>query len=204
MPEQPKVARILFDESHSEAWTIRRELAQEMQPQHAEDSSYAVAAETLANRDFEVLPNAERSLTRETLAAADVLVIAHPSDPRWEATTNARTPRLSDRELDAIEEFVRGGGGLIALGETEQEKYGNNLNDLLSRFGIEVSNCTVQDYEHYLSAPSWVLAELENGSNGELEKVDLLARVHQACFYRAGTLALDNGGSVIARSFVGP
>ena len=45
-----------------------------------------------------------------------------------------------------------------------------------------------------------MLAELENGSNGELEKVDLLARVHQACFYRTGTLALHNGGRVIARS----
>jgi hypothetical protein len=200
MPEQPKVARILFDESHSEAWTIRRELAAQMQPAHPEDSSYALAAEALANRDFEVLPNAERPLTRETLAAADVLIIAHPSDPRWEATTNTRTPRLSDRELDAVEEFVRGGGGLVALGETEQAKYGNNLNDLLSRFGIQVSNCTVQDYEHYLSAPSWVLAELENGSHAEPENVDLLARVHRACFYRSGTLALQNGGRVIARS----
>src|SRR5204863_471005 len=140
----------------------------EMQPSHPEDSSDAVAAEALATRDFEVIPNAERPLTRDTLAAADVLVIAHPSDPKWEATTNSRPPRLSDRELDAIEEFVRGGGGLIALGETEQEKYGNNLNDLLARFGLEVSNCTVQDYEHHLSAPSWVLAELENGPNGEL------------------------------------
>jgi hypothetical protein len=200
VPEQPKVARILFDESHSEAWTIRREMAREMQPSHPEDSSYAVAAEALASRDFEVLPNAERPLSRETLGGADVLVIAHPSDPKWEATTNSRTPRLSDRELDAIEEFVRGGGGLIALGETEQEKYGNNLNDLLSRFGIEVSNCTVQDYEHYLSAPSWVLAELTSGSNGDPEEVDLLARVHQACFYRSATLALHDGGRVVART----
>jgi hypothetical protein len=200
MPEQPKVARVLFDESHSEAWTIRPGLAREMQPSHPEDSSYAVAAETLANRDFEVVPNAERPLTRETLAGADVLVIAHPSDPKWEATTNTRTPRLSERELDAIEEFVRGGGGLIALGETEQEKYGNNLNDLLSRFGIQVSHCTVQDYQRHLSAPSWVLAELANGSDGELESVDLLAGVDQACFYRSGTLALHNGGRVIARS----
>ncbi len=200
MPEQPKVARVLFDEAHSEAWTIRPGLAREMQPSHPEDSSYAVAAETLANRDFEVVPNAERPLTRETLAGADVLVIAHPSDPKWEATTNTRTPRLSERELDAIEEFVRGGGGLIALGETEQEKYGNNLNDLLSRFGIQVSHCTVQDYQRHLSAPSWVLAELANGSDGELESVDLLAGVDQACFYRSGTLALHNGGRVIARS----
>src|SRR5690349_24919485 len=77
---QPKVARVLFDESHSEAWTIRRELAEEMQPAHPEDSSYAIAAGKLASRDFDVIPNADRPLTRETLAGADVVVIAHPSD----------------------------------------------------------------------------------------------------------------------------
>ncbi len=205
---QPKVARILFDEAHSEAWTIRRELAERMQPAHPQDSSYAIAAATLAARDFDVLPNTDRPLTRETLAGADVVVIAHPSDPKWEATTNDRAPRLRDDEVDALEEFVRGGGGLIVLGETEQDKYGNNLNALLARFGIEVSNCTVQDYEHNHRAPSWVLADLAtgadvgDGSNGAGEpgasgptSVDLLARVHEACFYRAGTLALHNGAS---------
>ncbi len=204
---QPKMARVLFDESHSEAWTIRRDLARQMQPAHPEDSSYALAAERLASRDFDVVPNADRALTRDTLAGADVLVIAHPSDPKWEATTNTRPPRLSEHELDAIEEFVRGGGGLIVLGETEQEKYGNNVNDLLARFGLTVSNCTVQDYEHHRNAPSWVLAELARGPDGapgngaeEGAAVDLLARVHAACFYRAGTLHLRNGARVLART----
>ncbi len=205
MLEQPKVARILFDESHSEAWTIRRERAEAMQPAHPEDSSYALAARRLAARDFEVVPNEDRPLTRETLAGADVLVIAHPSDPKWEATVNSRSPRLSEVELDAIEEFVRGGGGLIVLGETEQAKYGNNLNDLLARFGVEVENRTVQDYGHYHSAPSWVLAELGDAANGDAARsgagVDLLTRVRSACFYRAGTLALHNGGRVIARTY---
>ena len=210
---QPKVARILFDESHSEAWTIRRELAEQMQPAHPEDSSYAVAAAKLAGRDFEVLPNADRPLTRETLACADVVVIAHPSDPKWEATTKTGRPTLRDDEIDALDEFVRGGGGLIILGETEQDKYGNNLNALLARFGLEVENRTVQDYENNHKAPSWVLAELANGTpngagaNGDRDpaqgprSVDLLARVHDACFYRAGTLALHNGGRVIARTY---
>src|SRR5215218_4586367 len=193
---QPKVARVLFDESHSEAWTIRPEPAREMQPAHPGASPYALAAAALADRDFEFLPNTNRPLLRDTLTGADVLVIAHPSDPKWEATTKSGSPRLTDQELDAIEEFVRGGGGLIVLGETEQEKYGNNLNDLLVRFGLEVENRTVQDYEHHHAAPSWVLAQLESGSpdgdpdpapNGSAA-VDLLARVHSACFYRAGTL----------------
>jgi Family of unknown function (DUF6421) len=195
----PNRARVLFDESHSEAWTTRPDEAARMQPAHPEDSSYARAAAALSAHDFTVTPNVDRPLT-EALSEADVLVIAHPSDPRWESTTtNGGSPRLSDDELDAIDEFVRGGGGLIVLGETEQDKYGNNLNDLLARFGVRVENDTVQDYEHHHNAPSWVLAELDRGQNGDSD-VDLLARVHRACFYRAGTLALTNGARVIART----
>jgi hypothetical protein len=199
MNEHPIVARVLFDESHSEAWTIRPELARRMQPAHPEDSSLARAAEALASREFRVDANADRPLTADTLAATDVLVIAHPSDPRWESTTGEGTPRLSAEELRAIEQFVRRGGGLIALGETEEDKYGNNLNELLSRFGIEVENRTVQDYEHHCEAPSWVLADLVDSRDG-VGAPDLLARVHDACFYRAGTLSLSDGGRVIART----
>jgi hypothetical protein len=193
-----KRAKVLFDEFHSEAWSVRRETAQRMQPAHPGDSSYALAADALSAHDFTVTPNTDRPLT-DVLADADVLVIAHPSDPKWEFTTNGDSPRLSDDELDAIDEFVRAGGGLIVLGETEQDKYGNNLNELLARFGIRVESATVQDYEHHHNAPSWVLAELADGHNGDGD-VDLLARVHRACFYRAGTLALSNGGRVIART----
>jgi Family of unknown function (DUF6421) len=194
-----KRARVIFDEFHSEAWSVRPDVARRMQPAHPEDSSYALAAETLVSHDFTVAPNADRPLT-DVLDEADVLVIAHPSDPRWEFTTNGDSPRLSHEELDAVVEFVRGGGGLIVLGETEHDKYGNNLNDLLARFGIALESRTVQDYEHHhKETPSWILADLEDGANGDAD-VDLLSRVHSACFYRAGTLSLTNGGRVIART----
>ena len=84
------------------------------------------------------------------------------------------------------------------LGETEQEKYGNNLNELLARFGLHLENDTVQDYEHHLGAPSWILADLEQGGRG-LEG-DLLARVHAACLYRATTISASNGARVLART----
>ncbi len=138
-------------------------------------------------------------LSAETLADCDLLVIAHPSDPQWERTTGAGSPRLSADELDAVEQFVHGGGGLIVLGETEQEKYGNNLNELLERFGLRLGNDTVQDYEHaHLGVPSWVRGELapgERGSHG-----DVLARVHAAAFYRATTISSSNGAQVLARA----
>ena len=192
------LARVLFDEAHSEAWTIRSEIAAAMQPAHPADSSYARAAALLSERDFEVLSNVDGSLTRDALSQHDVLVIAHPSDPVWERTTGTGSPRFAPEEIEAIDEFVRAGGGLIVLGETEQEKYGNNVNDLLERFGLHLQNDTVQDYEHCVRAPSWILAELGDGGRGR--DGDLLARVHEACLYRATTITSSNGARVLARS----
>ena len=186
-PPTPRRARVLFDEAHSEAWTIRPELARAMQPAHPLDSSYAVAAASLAECDFAVEANLEQPLSAELLRDLDVLVVAHPSEPAWERTTGVGSPRFSAPELEAIERFVGAGGGLIVLGETENDKYGNNLNELLAPFGLRLENETVQDYaHHHLSAPSWVLGAPARGDRGR--GGDLLARVRAVCFYRATTI----------------
>jgi Family of unknown function (DUF6421) len=198
MTESGTLARVMFDEAHSEAWTIRPDVAREMQPAHPGDSSYARAAGALASGDFAVAANVDAPLAPGTLAKCDVLVIAHPSDPAWERTTGSGSPRLSGEEIDAIEAFVAAGGGLIVLGETEQEKYGNNLNELLARFGMRLENDTVQDYEHYRDAPSWILADLQPGARGRAG--DVLARVSEACLYRATTISAGNGAAVLARA----
>src|SRR3984885_1211146 len=198
MADSGTLARVVFDEAHNEAWTIRAELARHMQPAHPGDASYARAAAALAEREFVVAPNVDGPLTAETLRGCEVLVIAHPSDPAWERTTGIGSPRLSDEEVDAVERFVAQGGGLIVLGETEQEKYGNNLNALLARFGLHLENDTVQDYEHCRDAPTWILADLLPGARGR--RGDLLARVNEACLYRATTISATNGAAVLART----
>ena len=172
-----------------------------MQPAHPGDASLELAAAALSQREFQVAANEDRPLTRQLLDGHDVLVIAHPSDAKWERTTGAGSPTLRPEELDAVEDFVRSGGGLLLLGETEQEKYGNNVNALLARFGIKLENDTVQDYEHFLNAPSWILADLEEGARGP--GGDVLARVDSACLYRATTISLDEADSdalVLARA----
>jgi hypothetical protein len=196
MPVRPTNARVLFDESHGQAWTIRPEIARAMQPSHPEDSSYALAAEALRGHDLEVAVHEAGPLRDRVLEGADVLVIAHPSDAAWERIVPGGPPRLAEDELEAVEAFVRGGGGLIVLGESEQAKYGDNLNELVGRFGIEIANDTVSDYQRHLSAPHWILADLERPEHG----VDLLARVRDACFYRAGTLTVGEGTQVLART----
>ena len=193
----PQPVRVCFDESHSQAWTIRRDIARAMQPSRPGDASYADAAELLRARDMAVTPHAEGPLDASVLAGADVLVLAHPSEPRWERTVpGGASPLLSDAELDAVEAWVRAGGGLVVLGETEQAKYGNNLDALTRRFGIGLGNDTVADYEHHHVAPHWVLSQLRADRSG----VDLLARVDAVCFYRAGILEPGPQATVLARA----
>jgi hypothetical protein len=193
MPSHPPVARVLFDESHSESWTIRPDVARAMQPSHPADSSYARAADALRERSLAVEAVSEGPLSAELLADAGVLVIAHPSEPKWERTVpGSGSPRLSPAELDAVEAFVQAGGGLVLLAEEEQDKYGNNVAELAARFGVRVNSDLVSDYErHDAGAPHWVLADLPSS--------DVLARVSEACFYRATTLDAPDGAEVLAR-----
>ncbi len=189
---------VVFDEAHSQAWTIRPQLASKMQPAHPGDASYARAADLLMGRDFDVTANVAEPLGGELLDGCDLLVIAHPSDPEWESTTGVGSARMTSAELDAIERYVHGGGGLVVLGETEQDKYGNNVNALLERFDLRLRSDTVQDYEHSDGAPTWVLAELVDGARGS--DGDVLAGIESACFYRATTISSSNGARVLART----
>ena len=103
-------------------------------------------------------------------------------------------------ELDAIEEFVRGGGGLIVArrdgaGRSTATTSTSSSPASGSRSPTAPSRTTSTTARLRAGcSPSSRTARAAAGH------VDLLARVHEACFYRAGTLALDNGGRVLARS----
>ena len=178
--------RVLFDEAHSESWTIRRHVAEAINPAHPDDNSYARAAGLLRRLGHTVTARLAGPLDAGTLQDQDVLVIAHPSGERWERTTGQGSPVFSAAEIDAVEAFVAGGGGLVVLAEEEQDKYGNNLAELLGRFGVGVEHTTVRDPGHaHRGVATWVLGERAT-SDG------LLAGVKAACFYRSGVLTLAN------------
>ena len=191
---QRKLAHVLFDEAHGEAWTIRPELARAMQPAHPQDSSYGEAADALVARDFSVGAHTSGPLDEETLSRAAVLVIAHPSEPTWEHTVGG-SPRFSEAELAAIEAFVVGGGGLIVLGETEQAKYGSNIDELVQRFGVFFQTTTVFDYERNDQNPTWIA--LEPAATGATNAFHL---VEHAYAYRSGTLLGPDDSTVAVTS----
>ncbi|MEU6997446.1 DUF6421 family protein [Nonomuraea sp. NPDC046570] len=176
---------VLFDEAHSESWTISRATAESMNPAHPDDNSYARAAELLRGLGHTVGAHLDGPLDAATLSTRDVLVIAHPSGERWERTTGQGSPVFTGAELDAIAEYVAEGGGLVVLAEEEQDKYGNNLADLLARFGVGVTHTTVRDArDSHAGVATWVLGTPAATSG-------ILAGGSRACFYRAGALTLD-------------
>ncbi len=193
---QRTVAKVLFDEHHGEAWSIRPEAAARMRPSHPAAASYAAAAAELTARDFEVATTIGRPLDEVALADADVLVIAHPSDPTWERTVGGDAPRFSPAEVGAVQAFVAAGGGLIVLGEEEEDKHGGNLDELLAPFGVRFENAIVFDYDPGDSVPSWVVGEAAS----RLSDPGILNRVREAGFYRAGALVTDDPGAVVLRS----
>ena len=117
---QRTVAKVLFDEHHGEAWSIRPDAAARMRPSHPAAASYAAAAAELTARDFEVATTVGRPLDEVALAGAGVLVIAHPSDPKWERAVGEDSPRFSPSEIAAVHAFVAAGGGLIVLQRFEK------------------------------------------------------------------------------------
>jgi hypothetical protein len=192
---QRTVARVVFDESHGEAWSIRPDTAAVLRPEHPAAASYAAAAAALTDRDFELAAHTGGSLAGGALDDADVLVIAHPSAPKWEHTVGG-SPVLSADEIAAIVTFVGGGGGLVVLGETEEDKYGANLNELLVKFGVGIENATVFDYAGAGDAPTWVAAEPAPGAGA----ANVLHLVEEVQFYRAGTLVTDGPGAALLRT----
>jgi Family of unknown function (DUF6421) len=184
---QRKVARILFDESHNESWSVDLPTAMRMQPAHPADASYARAADLLRARDFCVERHLRGPLTPDTLAQTDLLVIAHPSDAKWERTTGSGSPMFHPAECEAIRDFVHTGGALLVMGETEQDKYGSNLNTLLAPFGIALENTTLFDHSHCdREVPSWVMA-------APAPQRGLTQGVTQASFLRAGAISAEGG-----------
>ncbi len=181
-----RTPRILLDQSHRQAWTADLELAAKINPANPADSSYHLVAEAAKKDGFDVLVNESSQITKELLADIDVFVLPHASEDEWEKTVGYGSPQLTDSEIAALEEFVLSGGGLLILGETEQQKYGNNFAELALRFGVKITNATVQDsVQNHNGVASWPKPDMPR-----LVRSDLNFKVKNLSLYRAATLEL--------------
>ncbi len=193
--------KVLVDQAHSSAWSLDRAVAARMNPANPADSSLALAAQTLRGRGFEVEGHADGRITPGALADSDVLVIDHPADGHAERVVGDLPPVFELGEIDAIEAYVREGGGLVVLAECNQDTYGSNVGDLLARFGVGVRSTMVQESadggRRHQGNASWVLAQVGPGVGQ-----GMLAGVESLCFYRAGVIDVSAApeATVLART----
>jgi hypothetical protein len=187
-----KLAHILIDQAHRQAWATDLETANKLNPANPADASYSKMVQAAESLSFSVSNFSSGHFTKEALSEADVIVIPHASTDDWEKTLGHGSPILEPAEISAIKDFVFAGGGLVVLGETEQSKYGNNFSDLTEVFGIKIKNETVQDSENnFKGVATWVRGKFKKSFEH-----DLAFKVSETAFYRAGVLEIDQTAGV--------
>lgn len=102
---------VLFDEAHSEAWTIRREVAEAMNPAHPDDNSYAEAATALRRLGHTVRAHTEGPITPAVLDGCDVFVVAHPRPSAGNAPPGSAAPSSPPRRSTLSRRTSRAAAG---------------------------------------------------------------------------------------------
>lgn len=142
---KPRAGRIIFVERHSTWEPTIEPYGTEI---YGEAGSYTYAAiYEFCGQFFEMSRLLEHeAIDDQRLAACDVLIIKTP------------TARYAPDEVDAVERFVRGGGGLLMIGDhTNVFNMNTYLNDISRRFGFTFRNdllfCVSSPYEQQYHPP---------------------------------------------------
>ncbi|MCG8404460.1 MAG: hypothetical protein MI923_04595 [Phycisphaerales bacterium] len=133
-PGVHKSGRVLLDEAHSQ-WERTDKPYDTDWYGHEAGYNYYCMAQYLRHY-YQLDFNMDDKLTPEMLSRYDVLILKTP------------TEKYSEEELEAIENFVRQGGGLFALGE-HTNVFGSSvfLNAVTRRFGMAFRYDSVFDIE---------------------------------------------------------
>ena len=97
---------------------------------HTSTGRYRPFAELLRNDGYTVVAG-KSPIDRDGLDATDVLVISNALPPPGAAPG---TPAFTERESDAIEDWVRGGGSLLLI--ADHAPFGSAAESLGRRFGV--------------------------------------------------------------------
>ncbi len=116
---------------------------------------------------FEVTPNT-LPFRPDRLATTDILVVANPNGGGERAPVAERaTSAFTDSEIDALEEWVRSGGGLLLV--TDHYPTGVAAQRLAQRFGVTLAGGWTDDPANRWALPGYgpvfghLVFSLENG-----------------------------------------
>jgi len=160
------MVKVVFDEAHSESWTIDTREALRISPT-TPDNYYMghLAALLKTLLDCDVQRNTDK-LTASVLADTELLIVCHPCQDSVEPSLGGEANFGRD-EIVALVEWVANGAGILVLGEYNVGNWGSNINDLLVQFQLTFCDDTVVasrggDNAHLLSRH--FLADVESSA----------------------------------------
>jgi hypothetical protein len=142
----PAKARLLFDLAHAHP-QIPGAFMDKDTYSYYEITNWHSLLKTMGREGVSSDLLVEGTITKSLLDDYDLFCLFFPQLP---------APPLTVQEMDALEEWVRGGGGLFIVGEhTNAGRSSERLNPLLARFGMELAYGSVVDQDNTFANGSW-------------------------------------------------
>ena len=138
--------RVMFDEAHHNFHTM--------------DGRYQPFANLLLNDGYRVIRN-RVPFTKKSLEDFKVLVIANALGAEEMDDTGADNPAFTEPEIEAVHDWVRGGGSLLLI--ADHAPFGGAAESLGKRFGVEMSKgFTLDEANSAEGNPSLIIYSREN------------------------------------------
>jgi len=116
--------RVMFDEAHHNVMATA-------------SGGYRPLVQVITDAGFTVTPNA-LPFSVDRLTTADIVVSANPNGAEQQAQLDSRAASaFTDLEIDAVQEWVKGGGGLLLV--TDHYPTGAAARSLAASFGVRLS-----------------------------------------------------------------
>lgn len=142
----PARARLLFDLAHAHPQVPGGSLDKESYGYY-EITSWHQLLKTLGSGGVSSDLLLQGEITKSLLDDYDLFCLFFPELP---------APPLTVKEMDALEEWVRAGGGLFVAGEHHNSGLSSErLNPLLARFGLELTYGSIVDEENAYASGAW-------------------------------------------------
>ena len=164
---------------------------------HTSTGRYRPFAELLRNDGYTVVAG-RVPIDRDALEPADVLVISNALPPSGAAPG---TPAFTERESDAIEDWVREGGSLLLI--ADHAPFGSAAESLGQRFGVTMGKGWVWDFRDAgASIETRFVTSRENGRLGihpTLRGRDASEEVRSLKAFSGQSLSVPPGATVLMK-----
>ncbi len=114
--------RVMFDEAHHNF--------------HTTEGRFKPFVDLLMNDGYRVIRN-RQSFSKSTLGSFKVLVISNALGAEEDDDEGADKSAFTDEEIDAVQEWVKGGGSLLLI--ADHAPFGGAASALAARFGVDMS-----------------------------------------------------------------